>query len=67
MKPEQLPVEAGTEYAHLSSLGFSEVEAMWLTYMKQHLQEQVEYREKIEEQNRLRFARWLVEHNRLGI
>lgn len=67
MGSEQSVTQEQTENMYLASLGFSEIEILRLINMKQHLQEQVEYREQIEEQNRLRFARWLVEHNRLGI
>ena len=53
------------DFALLLSLGFSEEDATRLVYMKNHVAEQVEYREMVEEQHRLDFIRWLVEHDRL--
>ncbi|HLJ35522.1 MAG TPA: hypothetical protein VKU38_17845 [Ktedonobacteraceae bacterium] len=54
------------EVARLLSLGFSEIEADRLVYMKDHLSDQVEYREMMEESRRLNFIRWLIEHDRLS-
>lgn len=54
------------EVARLLSLGFSELEAGRLVYMKDHVSEQVEYREMMEESRRLNFIRWLIEHDRLS-
>ena len=54
------------EIARLLSLGFSELEADRLVYMKDHLSEQVEYRELMEHTHRLNFIRWLIEHDRLS-
>jgi hypothetical protein len=54
------------EIARLLSLGFSELEADRLVYMKEHLSEQVEYREMMEHNHRLNFIRWLIEHDRLS-
>jgi hypothetical protein len=54
------------EIARLLSLGFSELEADRLVYMKDHLSEQVEYREMMEHHHRLNFIRWLIEHDRLS-
>ncbi len=53
------------DFEHLLSLGFSETEATQLVYMKNHMTEQSEYRELVEEQHRLDFIRWLIEHDRL--
>ncbi len=53
------------DFALLSSLGFSEEDATRLVFMKNHVTEQVEYREVIAEQHRLDFIRWLVQHDRL--
>jgi hypothetical protein len=50
----------------LLSLGFNEAEAARLVYMKNHVNEQTEYREIMEEKHRLNFVRWLIEHNRLS-
>jgi hypothetical protein len=49
----------------LLSRGFSQEDAVRLIYMKNHVTEQVEYREMVAEQHRLNFIRWLVEHDRL--
>jgi hypothetical protein len=54
------------EVARLLALGFSEVEADRLVYMKDHVSDQVEYREMMEESRRLNFIRWLIEHDRLS-
>lgn len=54
------------EVARLLALGFSEIEADRLVYMKDHVSEQVEYREMMEESRRLNFIRWLIEHDRLS-
>lgn len=54
------------EIARLLSLGFSELETDRLVYMKDHLSEQVEYREMMEHNHRLNFIRWLIEHDRLS-
>ena len=64
--PEHLTTN-DADFERLLSLGFSEAEAMKLTYMKNHVSEQVEYREIIEESRRLKFIRWLIEHNRLSL
>lgn len=55
-----------TDITRLLSLGFSEIEAERLVYMKNHVSEQSEYRETIEENRRLNFVRWLIEHDRLS-
>ncbi len=60
-------VATKTNYEHLTSQGFSRAEIRRLIHLKLHLQERTEYREKMVELNRLNFARWLVEHDRLGI
>ncbi|GCE49113.1 hypothetical protein EI42_01633 [Thermosporothrix hazakensis] len=54
------------DYQHLLSLGFTEVEASRLIHMKNHVGEQIEYREMVQESRRLNFIRWLIEHNRLS-
>ena len=63
--PEHLYATDNADFERLLSLGFSEIEATRLVYMKNHVVEQIEYREMLEEQNRLGFVRWLVEHDRL--
>ena len=63
--PEHLYATDNADFDQLRSLGFSEIEATRLVYMKDHVTEQIEYREVVEEQNRLDFIRWLIEHDRL--
>jgi hypothetical protein len=63
--PENLYATDNADFEHLLSLGFSETEATRLVYMKDHVTEQTEYREMVEELHRLDFMRWLVEHDRL--
>jgi hypothetical protein len=53
------------EFQELLALGFSECEATRLLYMKNHVSEQTEYREMLEESRRLNFIRWLIEHDRI--
>lgn len=57
----------GADFQRLLSLGFSEDQATRLLHMKDHVTDQAEYREMIEESRRLNFIRWLVEHDRMGI
>jgi hypothetical protein len=54
------------EIQQLLSRGFSEIEAKKLIYMKDHVTEQIEYREMLEESRRLDFIRWLIEHDRIS-
>ena len=63
--PEHLYATDNADFEHLLSLGFSEIEAQRLVHMKNHVNEQIEYREMVEERHRLGFIRWLVEHDRL--
>ena len=62
---EYLFATENADFALLLSRGFSEEDATRLVYMKNHVTEQVEYREIVAEQHRLNFIRWLVEHDRL--
>jgi len=62
---EHLFATENADFALLLSRGFSEEDATRLVYMKNHVAEQVEYREMVAEQHRLNFIRWLVEHDRL--
>lgn len=64
--PEHIYATDNADFARLLSLGFSELEATRLVYMKSHVSEEVEYREMIEESRRLNFVRWLIEHDRLS-
>ena len=63
---ERLYTTDNADFEHLQSLGFSETEASRLVYMKNHVADEVEYREMLEEKRRLNFIRWLIEHNRLS-
>ncbi|HEU0000383.1 MAG TPA: hypothetical protein VFQ36_05765 [Ktedonobacteraceae bacterium] len=62
---EHLYVTKNPDFELLLSLGFSQEDATRLVYMKNHVTEQVEFREMVAEQRRLDFMRWLVEHDRL--
>ncbi len=63
---EHLYTTDDTDFDRLLSLGFSEVEASRLVYMKSHVSEEIEYREILEESRRLNFIRWLIENKRLS-
>jgi len=63
---EHLYTTDDTDFDRLLSLGFSEVEASRLVYMKSHVTEEIEYREILEESRRLNFIRWLIENKRLS-
>lgn len=63
---ENMSVTGNTDFEHLRLLGFTEIEAEKLTHMKEHVAEQVEYREMVAEHHRLAFMRWLVEHDRIS-
>ena len=55
-----------TDLQSLLSLGFSEAEATRLVHMRDHVAEQTEYREMLQESRRFDFMRWLNEHNRIN-
>ncbi len=59
-------VTGGTDFQRLLSLGFSEIEAERLIHMRDHVSEQGEYREMVEESRRLNFIRWLIDHDRMS-
>jgi hypothetical protein len=63
--PENLYATDNADFERLLTLGFSEAEATRLVDMKNHVSEQTEYREMLEEQHRLGFIRWLIEHDRM--
>ena len=63
---ERLTTDNNIDILHLLALGFTEAEAVNLVYMKNHVNEQSEYREMLEESRRLNFVRWLIEHKRLS-
>jgi hypothetical protein len=64
--PEQSYVTESAEFQYLLSRGFTQNEALKLLHMKNHVTEQIEYREMIAENRRLNFIRWLIEHNRIS-
>ncbi len=64
--PEHLYATNNADIAYLLSQGFSEAEAARIVYMKDHVLEQVEYRELVEETRRLAFIRWLIETGRMS-
>ncbi|MGH2510874.1 MAG: hypothetical protein ACRDHZ_26215 [Ktedonobacteraceae bacterium] len=64
--PEHIFVTDNANCKRLRKQGFTEKEIRKLFYMKEHVGEQTEYREILEEQHRLDFMRWLVEHNRIS-
>jgi hypothetical protein len=64
--PENMFVTDNADFKYLRKQGFTEEEAQRLLYMKEHVGEQIEYREMLEEQHRLDFMRWLVTHNRIS-
>ena len=65
MREHLYATEENADFALLLSLGFSQEDAARLVYMKNHVTEEVEYREMVTERRRLNFIRWLVEHDRL--
>jgi len=64
--PEYSYAAEDMDFQQLLSIGFSEIEAAKLIHMKDHVTEQIEYREMVQESRRLNFIRWLIEHDRMG-
>jgi hypothetical protein len=64
--PENMFATNSADFERLLEQGFTEAEATKLLYMKEHVKEQIEYRELLAEQHRLDFMRWLVEHDRIS-
>ena len=64
--PENTYAANSADFERLREQGFMEDEVAKLIYMKEHVVEQVEYREMLAEQHRLDFIRWLVEHDRIS-
>lgn len=64
--PENSYATENTDLQSLLSQGFSETEAAQLIHMRDHVAEQTEYREMLQESHRLDFIRWLNEHNRIN-
>ncbi len=63
---EDMFVAESADFGRLREQGFTEAEVKKLAHMKEHVGEQVEYREMLEEQHRLDFIRWLVQHDRIS-
>ncbi|HEY1350329.1 MAG TPA: hypothetical protein VGF67_11965 [Ktedonobacteraceae bacterium] len=63
---ENTSVAGSADFGRLRAQGFTEAEAEKLIYMKEHVEEQIEYQEMLAEQHRLDFMRWLVEHDRIS-
>ena len=49
----------------LMKTGFSRQEAIRLSHLHKHLYENVEVRQRLSQDNRLLFARWLFEHGEM--
>jgi hypothetical protein len=64
--PEHSYATEGTDLQRLLAIGFTATEAERLLHMKEHVDEQVEYREMMEESRRLNFIRWLIDHDRIS-
>lgn len=64
--PENTYLTENADFDHLHAQGFTAEEIAKLSYMKDHVADQVEYREMQEQQHRLDFIRWLVEHDRIS-
>jgi hypothetical protein len=64
--PEHSYATSDTDLQQLLSMGFSESEANRLIHMKDHVTEQIEYKEMLEESHRLNFIRWLIDHDRMS-
>ena len=64
---ENMFIADSADFERLLAQGFTEGEAYYLIHMKDHVAEQVEYREMVEEQHRLDFIRWLVDNDRIGM
>lgn len=62
---ENMYLANGTEEENLLTQGFTKAEAEKLIFMREHVEEQAEYRDMVAEQHRLAFLRWLVEHDRI--
>lgn len=63
---ENMFVTDNTDFERLREQGFTDDEIVKIIYMKEHVEEQIEYQEMLAEQHRLDFMRWLVEHNRIN-
>jgi hypothetical protein len=64
--PEHSYATGNTDFQRLLAIGFTATEAEKLLYMREHVDEQIEYREIMEESRRLNFIRWLIDHDRMS-
>lgn len=64
--PENTYFTENADFDNLRAQGFTADEIAKLIHMKDHVADQVEYREMQEQQHRLDFIRWLVEHDRIS-
>ncbi len=64
--PEHSYATGSPDFQSLLASGFTENEAERLINMKDHVSEQIEYREMLQESRRLSFLRWLVDHDRMS-
>ncbi|GER89434.1 hypothetical protein KDW_35960 [Dictyobacter vulcani] len=64
--PEHSYTAESADFQSLLTMGFSEIEAAKLVHMKDHVTEQTEYRELLQESRRLDFIRWLIDHDRIS-
>lgn len=65
---DQASIESAGDSAHVDVLietGFSLEEATRLSHLRQHLYENVEVRQRLNNDNRLLFARWLFEQGEM--
>jgi hypothetical protein len=63
---ENMFVAVSADSERLREQGFTEAEIAKIMYMREHVEEQIEYREMMEQQHRLDFMRWLVQHDRIS-
>jgi hypothetical protein len=65
---DQASIESTNDSIQLDVLmetGFSRQEAIRLSHLHKHLYENVEVRQRLSQDNRLLFARWLFEHGEM--
>ena len=65
---EQPPIESANDLVKLNALmrtGLSWEEATKLFHLREHLYENVEARQRLTDDSRLHFARWLFEHGEM--
>jgi hypothetical protein len=68
VQTDQASIESTNDSVQLDVLmetGFSRDEATRLSHLRKHLYENVEVRQRLNNDNRLLFARWLFEHGEM--